>query len=242
MAEPRRFRLEVSRQLASRAYHRKPRVEVAPLRDAVEIGGRRRLVEERSEEGISLQVVHGPDGCGRYSINWLMSRRSDLALASLTDAGFYLRDLESVAPPSSATYERWFGDLTVDRWLLVTTRVGEIRQDLPATAYTCRANGFVLGTDIAGNVLTCGGSLIAVTSGGRTSVDLCPGFFGLSDADSASFLVHELSHQDRTAPRPLLGTDDIAGPEDVDILNLAVSDPDSAVRNSYSFQRFVAEF
>jgi len=132
----------------------------------------------------------------------------------------------------------------VDRWLVATARVGGILLDLPDTDYTCRANGDVLGTDSAGNSVTCGDSanIVAVTRGDINSVDLCPLFFALSAADSASFLTHELSHQNRTAPEPSTGTDDIAGPNDTDILNLAILNPDAATRNSYSFQRFVAEF
>lgn len=166
------------------------------------------------------------------------SEALDLARAAVS----HLNNMPFVGDPGGR-YERWFGDperdfTDVRRAESVLTQALRPGAGLPDMQFSCRDDGDVVFVDSAGNDVGCGTSLdremVAATNGSLgTTVHVCPSFLTATTRRMASVMIHEASHH--------YGTDDFVS-NPTDALNLAITDPDSAVESAENYEQYVLEF
>jgi len=147
--------------------------------------------------------------------------RVEKEVVSATDA---LRQSTAVDLSVSPRYTTWFGEFDEDRHSTVIRTLSNMQQVL---------DGNVLDFDCTCLLVSRDFLFGFIRQSQPFNINVCPLFFSIEDEEITT-LVHELSHFLQIG-----GTDDVVfGPEDSQ--QLALSDPDSAVRNADNYGYFIS--
>ena len=139
------------------------------------------------------------------------------------DDSFRLVEKAAATIKDDAKYKEWFGNHTVGRFNKAKSVYTKIHERMTSTSFTYNLTG-----------VGCQSGWFAYTYKDSTTIYLCGAFWAApqNGTDSkAGTLVHEHSHSDAS-------TDDITYGQ-TSARALAISDPESAVRNADNFEYFV---
>jgi len=159
-------------------------------------------------------------------------------------------------------YLEWFGVRTAPRTSFVRNVISSARGDINEFRQRCVLPGAVMFDDIPNGGCRgpgIGVEFLAGTNGSQGQfVAYCPDFFTEGPDDQAAIVVHEASHHFGAEDIKIFIDDNLNGVveatdtdgvsdevlvnDPVTARNLAIEDPDAAIRSAVNYQNYVLEF
>ena len=209
--------------------------------------------------GIGLCQVNCPLDC---NLRPSCSEAQDNALNASSSIARGLLDDGIAAVGSGNEYLEWFGVRTRPRTSFVSSLLSSARSDINELRQVCLAPGAVMFDSIPNGGCRGPGitvEFIAGTNGSQGQrVAYCPDFFAQSARGQAATVVHEASHHFGAEDIKVFIDNDLDGiPEASDTdgvlgevlvndpttaANLAIDDPDAAIRSAVNYQNYALEF